>query len=49
MRLVDRRLIGKDGSSMNDLISRAAAMYAACILAGRADDREERWFEKRNK
>lgn len=21
-----------------------AAMYAACILAGRADDREERWF-----
>ena len=26
-----------------------AAMYAACIMAGRADDREERWFEKRNK
>ena len=26
-----------------------AAMYAACILAGRADDREERWFDGRAK
>lgn len=25
-----------------------AAMYAACILAGRADDREERWFYGRS-
>lgn len=25
-----------------------AAMYAACILAGRADDREERWFDGRH-
>ena len=25
-----------------------AAMYAACIMAGRADDREERWFDGRH-
>ena len=25
------------------------ALYACCILGGEADDREERWFEKRNK
>lgn len=24
-------------------------VWAACIIAGEADDREERWFEKRNK
>ena len=24
-------------------------MYACCVVAGDADDREERWFEKRNK
>lgn len=25
-----------------------AAMYAACIMASRADDREEKWFENRS-
>lgn len=27
------------------LLLLVAFLYSACILAGRADDREERWFE----